>query len=433
MLDIKLFRETPHVIISDLKKRGAKEMIPLVDEVITQDKVWRTLSKEADDAKCERNKLAEEVAKLKKEKKDANVIIEKMKKLSDKIREFDSEIAKEEEGIRTALMKFPNILHETVPAGKDDTENVEIKKWGTIPKFDFPLKSHVDIIEKLDIADLERAANVSGSRFYYLKNELVLIDYALIRFALEILAKKGFTLVEPPYMIQRKPYECVTDMSDFEKVMYKIEGEDLYLIATSEHAIGPMHMNEILDAKDLPLKYAGVSPCFRKEAGSHGKDTKGIFRVHQFNKVEMFVFSEPKDSWKIHDELLKIAEEIFQQLKIPYHVVNICVGDMGVVASKKYDIEAWMPSQNAYREVVSCSNCTDFQSRRLAVRFRKSTSDKPELVHTLNSTAIATSRAMVAIIENYQQKDGTIKVPDVLVPYMGGITIIAGKMGNNAK
>ncbi|MBU4246539.1 MAG: serine--tRNA ligase, partial [Nanoarchaeota archaeon] len=257
MLDIKLFRETPHVIISDLKKRGAKEMIPLVDEVITQDKVWRTLSKEADDAKCERNKLAEEVAKLKKEKKDANVIIEKMKKLSDKIREFDSEIAKEEEGIRTALMKFPNILHETVPAGKDDTENVEIKKWGTIPKFDFPLKSHVDIIEKLDIADLERAANVSGSRFYYLKNELVLIDYALIRFALEILAKKGFTLVEPPYMIQRKPYECVTDMSDFEKVMYKIEGEDLYLIATSEHAIGPMHMNEILDAKDLPLKYAG--------------------------------------------------------------------------------------------------------------------------------------------------------------------------------
>ncbi len=430
MLDIKLFRETPHIVVSDLKKRGMKEMIPLVDEVITQDKIWRTLSKEADDAKCERNKLAEEVAKLKKEKKDASIIIEKMKKLSDKIRELDSEITKEEEGIRAALMKFPNILHDSVPVGKDDTENVEIKKWGTIPKFDFPLKSHVDIIEKLGIADLERAANVSGARFYYLKNELVLLDYALIRFALDILIKKGFCLVEPPYMIQRKPYEGVTDMADFEKVMYKIEGEDLYLIATSEHAIGPMHMNEILDAKQLPLKYAGVSPCFRKEAGAHGKDTKGIFRVHQFNKVEMFVFSEPKDSWKIHDELLKIAEEIFQALKIPYHVVNICVGDMGVVASKKYDIEAWMPSQNTYREVVSCSNCTDFQARRLAVRYRKSTADKPELVHTLNSTAIATARAMVAIIENYQQKDGTIKVPDVLVPYMGGRTSITGKLAD---
>ncbi len=424
MLDIKLFRENPDVVRNDLKKRGIKELLPLVDEIITQDKIWRTLSKEADDAKAQRNRLSEEVAKLKKEKKDASVVIEKMKSLSEKIREFDAEIAKEEELIRTDLMKFPNILHESVPAGKDDTENVEIKKWGTIPKFDFPLKSHVDIIEKLGIADLERAANVAGARFYYLKNELVLLDYALIRFALDKLIKKGFILVEPPYMIQRKPYEGVTDMADFEKVMYKVEGEDLYLIATSEHAIAPMHMNEILDAKDLPLKYAGISPCFRKEAGSHGKDTKGIFRVHQFNKVEMFVFSEPKDSWRIHEELLKIAEEVFQDLKIPYHVVNICTGDIGTVAAKKYDIEAWMPSQNTYREVVSCSNCTDYQSRRLGIRWRKSTSDKPELVHTLNSTAIATARAMVAIIENYQQKDGTVRVPDILVPYMSGIKVI---------
>ncbi|VVB59660.1 Serine--tRNA ligase [uncultured archaeon] len=427
MLDIKLFRENPDVVRKDLKKRGIKELLPLVDEIITQDKIWRTLSKEADDAKAGRNRLSEEVAKLKKEKKDANIIIEKMKKLSEKIRELDAEVAKEEELISKDLMKFPNILHESVPAGKDDTENVEIKKWGIIPKFDFPLKSHVDIIEKLGIADLERAANVAGARFYYLKNELVLLDYALIRFALDKLIKKGFILIEPPYMIQRKPYEGVTDMADFEKVMYKIEGEDLYLIATSEHAIAPMHMNEILDAKDLPLRYAGVSPCFRKEAGSHGKDTKGIFRVHQFNKVEMFVFSEPKDSWRIHEELLKIAEEVFQDLKIPYHVVNICVGDMGVVAAKKYDIEAWMPSQGTYREVVSCSNCTDYQSRRLGIRSRKSTSEKPELVHTLNSTAIATARAMVAIIENYQQKDGTIKVPDVLVPYMNGLKVIGKK------
>ncbi len=424
MLDIKLFRETPHVVINDLKKRGIKEMIHLVDEIIRQDKIWRALSKEADDAKCERNRLSEEVAKLKKEKKDASEIIEKMKKLSEKIRELDAEIAKEEEDIRAGLLKFPNILHESVPAGKDNTENVEIRKWGTLPKFGFPLKSHVDIIEKLGIADLERAANVSGARFYYLKNELVLLDYALMGFALDIMLKKGFTLVEPPYMIARKPYEGVTDLGDFEKVMYKIDGEDLYLIATSEHAIAPMHMGEILDAKELPLKYAGISPCFRKEAGAHGKDTKGIFRVHQFNKVEMFVFSEPKDSWNIHQELLANAEEIFQALKIPYRVVNICTGDIGTVAAKKYDIEAWMPSQGKYREVVSCSNCTDYQARRLGIRWRKSTADKPELVHTLNSTAVATSRAMVAIIENYQQKDGTVKVPDVLVPYMGGMKVI---------
>lgn len=427
MLDIKLFRENPGIVRNDLKKRGLLDMLPLVDEIITQDKIWRELNKEADEAKHSKNVLEKKVATLLKEKKNASTEINKLRKIAEHIRELDAEIVKEEEEIRKALLKFPNILHESVPKGKDETENVEIREWGTIPKFGFPLKSHVDIIERLGIADLESAAKVSGARFYYLKNELVLLDYALMRFALDILLKKGFTLIEPPYMIQRKPYEGVTDMADFQKVMYKIDGEDLYLIATSEHAIAPMHMGEILDAKNLPLKYAGISPCFRKEAGAHGKDTKGIFRVHQFNKVEMFVFSEPKDSWKIHEELLQTAEEIFRQLKIPYRVVNICTGDIGTVAAKKYDIEAWMPSQGTYREVVSCSNCTDYQARRLGIRFRKSTADKPELVHTLNSTAIATSRAMVAIIENYQQKDGTIKVPDVLVSYINGIKVIGKK------
>jgi seryl-tRNA synthetase len=271
----------------------------------------------------------------------------------------------------------------------------------------------------LDLVDLDRAAKVSGARFYYMKNEAVLLELALERFAMDLLREKGFAIIEPPFMIKREPYEGVTSLADFEDTLYKIEGEDLYLIATSEHPMGAMFMNEILPAETLPLKYAGISPCFRKEAGAHGKDTKGIFRVHQFNKIEQFIFCKPEDSWKLHEELLANAEGIYQKLGIPYRIVNICTGDIGTVAAKKYDIEAWMPVQKMFREVVSCSNCTDYQSRRLNVRYREKTGEKSEFVHTLNSTAIATQRTIVAIIENYQQSDGSLKVPKALVPYMG--------------
>jgi len=272
----------------------------------------------------------------------------------------------------------------------------------------------------MKLVDMERAAKISGARFYFLKNELVMLNLALQRFALEYLSKKGFEIIEPPFMINKKAMAGVIPMGDFEEVIYKIEDEDLFLIATAEHPLGAMRMKEILDKKELPVKYAGISPCFRKEAGAHGKDTKGIFRVHQFDKIEQFIFCEPKDSWKLHEELIKNAEGIFKALKVPYRGVNICTGDVGYVAAKKYDIEGWFPGQGKYRELCSCSNCTDYQSRRLAVKYRPEQHLKSEYVHTLNSTAIAIQRAICCIAENYQTKKG-FKIPKVLQEYMGGL------------
>jgi seryl-tRNA synthetase len=276
--------------------------------------------------------------------------------------------------------------------------------------------------------DVERAGKIAGARFFYLKKEGVLLDMALMSYALEEMVKKGFTPIEPPFLMRRKPYEGVIALSDFENDLYKVEGEDLYLIATSEHPMAAMYMNEVLKAEDLPIKLVGISPNFRKEAGAHGKDTRGIFRTHQFNKVEQFVFCKPEDSWKIHEELVMNAEELVQKLGLPYRVVNVCTGDIGKVAAKKYDIEAWMPAQNAYREIISCSNCTDYQARRLNIRYREKEGEPPKgFVHTLNSTALATGRTIVAILENYQQEDGSVVIPEVLRKYMMGIEKILPK------
>jgi seryl-tRNA synthetase len=304
--------------------------------------------------------------------------------------------------------------------GRDDSENVEIKKVGTPRTFGFELKNHGQLASERGWADFERAAKTSGAGFYFLKGSLVLLDLALQRFALDLLGTKGYTPVIPPYMINRSSYEGVTDLGDFEKVMYKIDGDDAYLIATSEHPIAAMYQDEIFEEKDLPLKLAGISPCFRREIGAHGLDTKGLFRVHQFTKVEQFVFCTPEDSWPILEELLANAEEIFSKLGIPYRVVNICTGDIGTVAAKKYDIEAWMPRENAYKEVVSCSNCTSYQAVRLNIRVRDKTDfESKRHLHTLNSTAIATSRVMRAILENFQGQDGSVTIPEILRPYMG--------------
>jgi seryl-tRNA synthetase len=303
-----------------------------------------------------------------------------------------------------------------------------MRTWGAIPKFNFPVKNHIDIGLDLDIIDIERAGKVTGSRFFYLKRTGVLLDMALMSFALEEIKKKGYVPVEPPYLMRKEPYEGVTALSDFEDVLYKIENEDLYLIATSEHPMAAMLMNEVLKKEDLPLKLAGISTCFRKEAGAHGKDTRGIFRTHQFNKVEQFVFCAPEESWRLHEELIHNAEELVQKLCLPYRVVNVCTGDIGTVAAKKYDIEAWMPAQNGYREIVSCSNCTDYQARRLGIRYReKEGAPVKGFVHTLNSTAIATGRTIVAILENFQQEDGSVVVPEVLRKYIGDIEKISLK------
>ncbi|ADT84091.1 serine--tRNA ligase [Thermococcus barophilus] len=439
MLDIKLIRENPDIVKGDLIKRGELEKLKWIDEILELDKKWRENLRKINQLRRERNRIAVEIGKRKKAGESVDDLLTKSKEIVKQIEILEKENEEIRKKIDFYLWRLPNITHESVPIGKDDTENVPIKFWGKARVWKGHLESfleqsqgkmeyevlewkpklHVDLLEILRGADFERAAKVSGSRFYYLLNEIVILDLALIRFALDRLIEKGFTPVIPPYMVRRYVEEGVTTFDDFENVIYKVEGEDLYLIPTAEHPLAGMHANEIIDGKDLPLLYVGVSPCFRKEAGTAGKDTKGIFRVHQFHKVEQFVYSRPEESWEWHEKLLQNAEELFQELEIPYRVVNICTGDLGYVAAKKYDIEAWMPGQGKFREVVSCSNCTDWQARRLNIRFRDKTHEKPKFVHTLNSTAIATSRAIVAILENFQEEDGTVRIPKALWKYTG--------------
>ncbi|MEM3053226.1 MAG: serine--tRNA ligase, partial [Candidatus Caldarchaeum sp.] len=283
----------------------------------------------------------------------------------------------------------------------------------------------VDVLSALGLADFETAAKVAGARFYYLFDDLVLLNWALVQYGLDFLKGKGFRLVQPPYMLTRRIMEGVVSFQDFEDMLYKVEGEDLYLIGTAEHPLAGLHAGEILDGRKLPLRYAGISPCFRKEAGAHGKDTKGIFRVHQFEKVEQFSFTKPSQSWTEHEFLISNAEELYRSLGLPYRVVNICVGELGPVAAKKYDLEVWMPAQNKYREVVSCSNCTDYQAVGLGIRYREAPHiEETEYVHTLNSTLIATERTIVAILENYQTRDGAVEIPEPLQPYLHGQKII---------
>jgi len=343
--------------------------------------------------------------------------------LPEEIDALDAKTDELAEKVRSGLLRLPNLLHESVPVGKDDTENVEVGRWGTPRRVDFELKSHGELLEALRLADFDRARKIAGAGFVYLLGDLVRLDQALLAFALDYMVKQGFTAVFPPFMMRRAAYEGVVDLGDFETVMYKIDGEDLFLIATSEHPMGAMYMDEIIDEAELPIALTGLATQFRREIGGHGVDTKGFFRMHQFNKIEQFVFCRPEDSWTWHEKLRANGEAIYRALEIPYRVVNVCTGDIGTVAAKKYDIEGWFPRQNAYREVISCSNCTDYQARRLNTRAGKVGGEK-FFPHTLNSTAMATSRGLVAVLENYQEKDGTVGVPKVLRPYMGGQDVI---------
>jgi seryl-tRNA synthetase len=428
MLDIKLIREHPDIVRENLKRRGDAEKLRMLDELLQYDKQWRQELTKLNEFRHKMNLITAEIAGLKKTGKDVAQKIEEARRIESQIKEAERLVDENKERVDYIMMRLPNILHESVPLGETEEDNVPIRKWGDIPKFDFPVRDHIDLALSLGIMDVERAGKVAGARFYYLKNEGVLLDMALIQFALGELVKKGYTPIEPPFMMRRRPYEGVTALSDFEEMLYKVQGEDLYLIATSEHPMAAMFMDEVLNAQELPIKYVGISTNFRKEAGAHGKDTRGIFRTHQFNKVEQFIFCKPEDSWKMHEELISNAEELVQKLGLPYRVVNVCTGDIGTVAAKKYDIEAWMPAQDRYREIISCSNCTDYQARRLNIRYREKEGEPPRgFVHTLNSTALATGRTMVAIIENYQQKDGSVLIPEVLRPFMGGIERIEPK------
>ena len=416
MLDIKFVRANPEIIKQDLEKRNETEMAGWVDEIIERDKEYREQLQVAQELRHKRNEITNEINKAKKENLDITELLNQAKEIPEKIKQVEEFTESLKNKINWYLMRIPNVTHETVPVGKDDSENVEVRRFGEIKKPDFELLNHGELIEKLDLADFKRAAKVAGSGFYYLKGKLAQLNFALQRYALDFLIQKGWTIVQPPVMMNRASYEGVTSLGDFEDVMYKIEDEDLYLIATSEHPLGAMYMNEVLQKKELPLRLAGVSPCFRREIGSHGVDTKGIFRVHQFDKIEQFVFCTEEESWQIHEEILANAEELFQNLEIPYRVVNVCTGDLGIIASKKYDIEAWSPRQDKFIEVVSCSNCTSYQAVRLNIRYQKD--EERTWVHTLNSTAIATSRALVAILENFQNEDGSVTIPKVLRPYM---------------
>jgi len=419
MLDMKMIRENPENIRKMLKDRDVQFDLDLLLDL---DKKRREMIISTDELRKKKNEMSVKISEAKKTGSEVTPIIQEMQLVSQELAKLEEVQHETELEYSKLALKIPNVLHESVPCG-DDSANKEIREWGTTPQFDFEVKDHIDISENLNLLELERAAKTAGARFYYLKDDLVKLNQSLIQFGLDFLSEKGYTLSQPPYMINRKAMEGAVILDDFEDVIYKIEDQDLYLIGTSEHAMVSMYADEILDGNSLPVRYSAISPCFRKEAGAHGKDQKGIFRVHQFEKIEQFVFSKPEDSWKEHENMIAITEEFFQKLEIPHRAVLLSSGDMGKISAKTYDLEIWMAGQNAYREVVSCSNCLDYQSRRLKIRFRDKTNEDTKYIHTLNSTLVATERTMVAILENFQTKDGHVNIPNVLQKYMGKKTI----------
>lgn len=421
MLDIKYVRERPDEIQEMLRQRHVE--FPLED-LLNRDSACRKLITETQRMKEERNKVSKEISIEKAKGKVNAELVARMRNVSERIEKADMEITKYEIAIREYMLRLPNIPDPTVPKGEDAGSNLIIRTWGT-PRYSATSSDHIDIAVRADLIDVDRAAKVAGARFYYLKRDLVRLNYALIQFGLDFMQEKGFIPIQPPYLLRRDAMEAAIILSDFEEVIYKIEGEDLYLIGTSEHALATMHKDEIFNPKELPRRYAGISPCFRKEAGAHGRDTKGIFRVHQFEKVEQFVFCEPKESSRELEMMLTNAQEFYEQLEIPYRTLILCTGDMGKVAAKTFDIEAYLPGQKAYREVVSCSNCTDYQARRLRTKFRRKPHEEAEYVHTLNSTLVATERCLIALMENHQTGDGGFDIPKVLSRYLGGITHIS--------
>ena len=424
MLDIKLVREHPEAVRDNLRRRGVPEKVADLDRLLGLDVKWRELLAEAETLRKSRNEITAEIAQARKKGKDPVELMKKATAMPEQIKKIEAQAGEFRQEAEKTLLNIPNMVHESVPFGKDDNDNQEVKRWGRIRSFEFKPLDHIDLGLKNGLIDVERAAYVAGARFYYLRADLVRLNYALIQYGLDFMRKKGFQLYQPPYLLRRDVVAGAVALSDFEDTIYRIENEDLYLLATSEHALLGFHKDDIIEADKLPLRYAAISPCFRKEAGAHGRDTKGIFRTHQFEKVEQFIFSLPEDSWNHHEGLLANLEEFWQTLRIPYRIVNVCTGDLGTVAAKKYDLEAWLPGQGKYREMASCSNCTAYQAVRSKIRYREKTNMPTKPVHTLNSTLVATERAIIAIMENMQRADGAFEIPKVLQPYMGGHDII---------
>jgi len=403
MLDINFIRQNKEKIKKGVKDKGYDSKI--VDRLLKIDKTRRQLISDIEKLRAERNKLTRED-------------VQKGKKIKETLRRLEPDLKAVKEEFKKILYQIPNLPSEDVHEGKDEFDNKEIKKWGKVPKFSFKIKSHFELGEDLDLIDTKRAGKVSGARFGYLKNEAVILEFALINLAFEVLLKEKFSPIIPPALIS---LDSMRGMGYLENEgigeMYILEKDKLVLVGTAEQSLGPMHKDEVFNEKDLPKRYVGFSPCFRREAGSYGKDTKGILRVHQFNKIEMFSFVNPKDSDKEHEYLLSLEEKLMQELEIPYRIIKMCSGDLGDPAARKYDIEAWFPSEKKYRETHSTSACTDYQSRRLNIKYRKK-SGELDFVYTLNGTAFS-ERPILAILENYQQKDGCVLVPKVLQKYTG--------------
>ena len=416
MLDPKIIRDEPDRIKQMLKDRAVEFDF---EKMLDLNKSRKEMMIQSDELKQKRNQMSVKIGSEKKAGNDASELLKEMGEISKKLDELENLRKTVDDDYHNLSFSIPNLIHDSVPKGANESFNKQVRTWGEIPKFDFEVKDHIDLGLELDIVDLERASKTAGARFYYLKNGLVKLGQSLTAFALDFVSGKNYNLIQPPYMINRQSMEGAVIADDFEDVIYKVQDEDLFLIGTSEHAIASMYYDEILEGSKIPLRYASISPCFRKEAGAHGKDQKGIFRVHQFEKIEQFIFCRPEESWEEHEKMIKNTEEFYQQLEIPYRLMLLSSGDMGKVSAKTYDIEAWMAGQNAYREIVSCSNCVDYQSRRLKIRFRDKSNEDTKYIHTLNSTLIAIERTMVAILENNQTKDGHIEIPKVLQKYFG--------------
>ena len=421
MLDLKFMRENKEQVEKWLKQRGSDLTL---DEFVKLDEERRVILGEVEALKNKRNSESAEIARLKKAKEDASELIKAMGEVSAKIKELDEKLAQVDEKIKYIQMTIPNKLSETTPIGKDEDENVEIRRWGEPRKFDFEPKSHWEIGEKLGILDFERGSKLSGSRFVLYRGGAARVERALINFMLDLHTEKhGYTEHITPFLVNREICEGTGQLPKFEEDMYRTD-DDMFLISTSEITMTNIHRKEILDEKDLPKYYTAYSPCFRREAGSYGKDVKGIIRVHQFNKVEMVKLATPETSYDELEKMVDNAEDVLRILGLPYRVISLCSGDIGFGSAKTYDVEVWLPSQNKYREISSCSNCEDFQARRMGLKYRPNGSTKSEFVHTLNGSGLAVGRTLVAIMENYQQEDGSFLIPDALVPYMNGVKVV---------
>lgn len=422
MLDIKLIRSNPEILKKALQKR--KDNFD-VNGLLSLDEKRRKTLVELEQLRNKQNENSKLIPKYKKEGKDVSSLMEEMKSLSEKIKALDAEVRKIDEELNAILLTIPNIPHESVPMGDSDEDNVEVRRWGEPRKFDFTPKPHWEIGENLDILDFSKAAKVTGARFTFYKGLGARLERALMNFMLDLhVDKHGYVEVFPPFLVHRNSMIGTGQLPKFEEDAFKVSDTDYFMIPTAEVPVTNMYREQILDVKDLPIKHVAYSACFRAEAGAAGRDTRGLIRQHQFNKVELVKFTTPETSYEELEKLTRDAEEVLQMLEIPYRVVKICVGDLGFTAAMKYDIEVWMPSYNRYVEISSCSNFEDFQARRAGIKFRRGLNEKPEFVHTLNGSGVAMGRATACILENYQQEDGSVVVPKVLREYLGGISVI---------